>query len=364
MGEEADRRPTDSSGTVSSASYAASGVNLEAADEAISRIGKIVASTFRPEVLGGIGGFGGSFALDLSEVTAPVLVASTDGVGTKLLVAHAAHRYDTVGIDLVAMCVDDLVCVGAEPLFLLDYIATGRLDPDDIEVIVGGVAEGCRQAGCALLGGEIAEHPGEMPSGKFDIAGFSVGVVDRGSELGPENVRAGDLLVGLRSPGLRSNGYSLARKVLLEDSALPLDGPAWPGAGTTLADELLRPSVIYAPRVLAAVRAGGGAVHAAAHITGGGMPGNLVRALPDGCSAIVDRSSWAEPEIFGLIRRSGPVDDDEMERVFNLGIGMVLVVAAPGVDQVLGALGASTGAVVIGEVVSGPREVRMTGVRA
>jgi len=315
--------------------YASSGVDIEAGDLAVRRIASIVASTARPEVLEGIGGFGGSFALDLSKISNPVLVASTDGVGTKLVVAQAVGRFETIGIDLVAMCVDDLVCVGAEPLFLLDYIATGRLDPDDIEMIVSGVADGCRRAGCALLGGEIAEHPGEIPAGKFDVAGFAVGMVDREKRLGPDRVRRGDVLIGLGSPGLRSNGYSLARKVLLEGAGLPLDGPAWSGADHTLADELLRPSVIYAPAVLAATATG--AIHAAAHITGGGLAGNLVRALPDGSCAVVDRRAWVEPQIFDEIRRLGPVDDDEMQRVFNLGVGMVLVVAAEDVDVVLAA---------------------------
>ncbi len=342
------------------ASYAAAGVNLEAADQAVSRIAALVASTSRPEVLGGIGGFGGSFALDVARMTAPVLVASTDGVGTKLAVARAAGRYDTVGVDLVAMCVDDLVCVGAEPLFMLDYISTRRLDPDQVEALVGGVAEGCRQAGCALLGGELAEHPGEMEPGAFDMAGFAVGVVERDARLGPEHVVAGDVLFGLRSPGLRSNGYSLARHVLLERAGRSLTEPAWDGASHTLADEMLRPSVIYSPSVLAAARTG--AVHAAAHITGGGIPGNLVRALPEGCVATVDRSRWVEPEIFGEIRRLGPVDDDEMQRVFNLGIGMILVVAADRVDEVDRAA-AETGidGVVIGRVDSGTRDVRLVG---
>jgi phosphoribosylformylglycinamidine cyclo-ligase len=347
------------------ADYASSGVDIDAGDLAVKRIASIVASTARPEVLDGIGGFGGSFAPDLSKIASPVLVASTDGVGTKLVVAQAVRRFETIGIDLVAMCVDDLVCVGAEPLFLLDYIATGRLDPDDIEVIVSGIADGCRQAHCALLGGEIAEHPGEIPAGKFDVAGFAVGIVDREKRLGPANVRPGDVLVGLASPGLRSNGYSLARNVLLERANLPLDGPAWPGADRSLADEMLRPSVIYTPAVLAATATG--AVHAAAHVTGGGLAGNLVRALPDGCAAIVDRTTWVEPPIFGEIRRLGPVEDDEMERVFNLGIGMVLVVAAGDVDVVLSAvrplLGIDGGAQAsaIGEVVSGERGVRLIG---
>src|ERR1700728_4249932 len=307
------------------ASYATAGVDLGAADEVVERIKGIVASTARREVLGGAGGFAGLFSLDTDRYPHPVLVASTDGVGTKLLVAQATDRFDTVGIDLVAMCVDDLVCVGAEPLFMLDYISTGLLDPDQVEILVGGVAEGCRRAGCALLGGELAEHPGEMAPGTFDMAGFAVGVVERDARLGPANVVAGDVLVGLPSPGLRSNGFSLVRKVLLERAGMALDGPAWPGSRPDLAEELLRPSVIYAPSVLAAAKTG--AVHACAHITGGGLPGNLVRVMPEGCAAVVDRKCWAEPQIFEEIRHIGPVDDTEMERVFNLGIGMVLVVA-------------------------------------
>jgi phosphoribosylformylglycinamidine cyclo-ligase len=360
------------SGSNSASSYAGAGVNLDAADEAIRRITSLVASTARPEVLDGIGGFGGSFALDTARMSSPVLVASTDGVGTKIVVAHAARRYDTVGVDLVAMCVDDLVCVGAEPLFMLDYISTGQLDPSQIEDLVSGVALGCRQARCALLGGEIAEHPGEMEPGTFDLAGFAVGVVERDARLGPQNVVAGDVLYGLASPSLRSNGYSLARQVLLERAGLPLYGPAWEGATHTLADEMLRPSVIYAPAVLAAVSvAGPGGVHAAAHITGGGLPGNLVRALPEGCAAVVDRSTWAEPQIFGEIRRLGNVDDAEMQRVFNLGIGMVLVVSADKVEEVglaVNQAGSGGGESdvevsggVIGVVEPGTRGVRITG---
>ncbi len=342
------------------ASYAAAGVSLEAADEAVRRIASLVSSTQRPEVIDGIGGFGGSFALDVAKMVAPVLVASTDGVGTKLAVAQAARRYDTVGVDLVAMCVDDLVCVGAEPLFMLDYISTGRLDPDQVEALVGGVAAGCRQAGCALLGGELAEHPGEMEPGTFDMAGFAVGVVERDARLGPANVVPGDVLFGLLSPGLRSNGYSLARHVLLERAGRSLDEPAWDGADLTLADVMLRPSVIYSPAVLAAARTG--AVHAAAHITGGGIPGNLVRALPEGCVASVDTSSWDEPRIFDEIRRLGPVDDAEMQRVFNLGIGMVLVVAADGAGEVERAVEATAiEGVVVGRVDSGKRGVRLDG---
>ena len=238
------------------------------------------ASTARPEVLAGIGGFAGQFALDPGRYREPVLVSSTDGVGTKVLVAKAAGRYDTIGIDLVAMCVDDLVCTGAEPLFLLDYLAVGKLVPERVETVVSGVAEGCRQAGCALLGGETAEHPGAMGPDEFDLAGFAVGVVERDERLGPERVRVGDALVGLASPGLRSNGYTLARHVCFERAGRGLDDPAWDGADRSVADELLRPSVIYAPAILAALGVAPGAVHACAHITGGGIAGNVPRLLP------------------------------------------------------------------------------------
>jgi phosphoribosylformylglycinamidine cyclo-ligase len=297
-----------------------------------------------------------------------VLVASTDGCGTKVLVARAAGRYDTVGIDLVAMCVDDLVCVGAEPLFLLDYVSVGKLDPDQMEQLVAGVAEGCRQAGCALLGGEMAEHPGAMEPGEFDLAGFAVGVVEEDEMLGPGRVRVGDALVGLASPGLRSNGYTLARHVLLERAGRSLDDPAWDGADHSLADELLRPSVVYAPAVLQAMRASSdetASVHAAAHVTGGGIPGNLHRALPADGDALVRRGSWEEPRIFAEIQRLGAVEEDEMARVFNLGVGMVLVVGADGVDAVVHALRESgRDAAVVGEVVPGTGRVCLEGTPA
>ncbi len=304
--------------------YQAAGVDIAAGDRAVERIRGLVASTSRPEVLGTIGGFGGCFALEPSRWRQPVLVASTDGVGTKSLVAQELKRFGTIGVDLVAMCVDDLVCLGAEPLFLLDYLATARLDPEEVEQLVAGVAEGCRQAGCALLGGEMAEHPGAMPEGRFDLAGFAIGAVERDQMLGPDRVQPGDLLVGIGSPGLRSNGYSLARAVLIEGAGLDLAGPAWEGAGHSLGDELLRPSVIYAPGVLRALATG--ALHAAAHVTGGGIAGNLARVIPDSCTALVERGSWVVPKVFAEIERLGPVDPGEMERVFNLGLGMVLVV--------------------------------------
>jgi phosphoribosylformylglycinamidine cyclo-ligase len=327
------------------ATYAGAGVDIHAGDIAVERMKGMVT---------GIGGFGGQFPLDMSRFTQPVLVASTDGVGTKLMVAQATGRYDTVGIDLVAMCVDDLVCVGAQPLFMLDYIAVGKVDPDLIATVVQGVSEGCRLAGCSLIGGETAEHPGAMAPDDLDIAGFAVGAVEAGRQLGPEHVSAGDVLVGLPSPGLRSNGYTLARHVLLERAGLALGDPAWAGAGHSVADELLRPSVIYTPAVLAARAATGDALHACAHITGGGIVGNLPRVLPDGLGAALDRATWVEPQVFGEIQRLGSVDEAEMDRVFNRGIGMVLVVASTAADEVIGALAtASLPGSVIGQVVTG-----------
>ena len=303
--------------------YAQAGVSIEAGDESVARIKHVVASTRRPEVLGGIGGFGGLFALDTSTYVAPVLVASADGVGTKLDVARQVGRYDTVGIDLVAMLVDDLACVGAQPLFLLDYIAIGALDPAVIEEVVGGVAEGCRQAGTALLGGETAEHHDVMKPDDLDLAGFVVGVVERGSELGPDRVRAGDTLVGFASPGLRSNGYSLARRVLIT-SATSLSEPAWEGAEHSLGEELLVPSVIYSPAVSALCVELGTSIHSCSHITGGGIVGNVARMLPPQLDAVIDMTSFDTPEIFFEIQRRGLVDADEMVRVFNCGLGMVV----------------------------------------
>jgi phosphoribosylformylglycinamidine cyclo-ligase len=327
------------------ATYAGAGVDIAAGDAAVERLQGMVQ---------GIGGFGGQFPLDLARFRAPVLVASTDGVGTKMVVARDTGCYGTVGIDLVAMCVDDLVCVGAEPLFMLDYIATGKVDPDQVATVVAGVHEGCRQAGCALIGGETAEHAGVMPGDELDLAGFAVGVVEQGTQLGPERVRAGDAVVGLPSPGLRSNGYTLARHVLLERAGLELGDPAWVGAAHSVADELLRPSVIYTPAVLALRTALGEAFHACAHITGGGIVGNLPRALPADLGALLDRSAWSEPRVFAEIQRLGSVAEDEMDRVFNRGVGMALVIDAGSVGEALRALEqAGQPASVIGAVVAG-----------
>ncbi|HET9076303.1 MAG TPA: phosphoribosylformylglycinamidine cyclo-ligase [Acidimicrobiales bacterium] len=339
--------------------YAASGVDIDAADAAVEAMRDLVASTAdRPGVIGGIGGFGGLFELP-TGYRRPVLVSSTDGVGTKMAVAMATGRFDTVGIDLVAMCVDDLVCCGARPLFFLDYQLLGRVDPAQVKAVMTGIAEGCGQAGCAIVGGELAEHPGLLAPGELDVAGFAVGIVERDAIIdGPARTRAGDLLIGLPSPGLRSNGYSLARRALLERAGRPLDGPAWPGSGEwTLADELLRPSVIYTPAVLALLDAGV-EVHAVAHITGGGLPGNVPRVLAADVDARFRRSSWEVPPIFTEVQRAGGIDDGEMLRVFNLGLGMVVAVPPDAAGQALDVLaGAGHRAVVVGDLIPGARRV-------
>jgi phosphoribosylformylglycinamidine cyclo-ligase len=328
--------------------YEASGVSLEAADEAVERIRSHVQSTFRPEVVSDIGGFAGLFAFDPGRWEKPVLVSTTDGVGTKSEVARRLGRYDTIGIDCVAMSVDDLAVCGAEPLFFLDYVSVGRNDPAVVESLVSGVAEGCRQAGCALLAGEISEHPGVMEPGQFDLVGFAVGVVEAAGRL-PRDVRPGDAVVGVASPGLRSNGYSLARAVLADQS---WNGPAWPGAERTLGEELLVPSVIYSPalRQLAADVE----VRAFAHVTGGGIPENLARVLPEGLGAEIRRGTWPVPRIFDVIQEAGDVADAEMERVFNLGLGMLAVVAPADAGAAVPALrAAGHDAFLVGEVVQG-----------
>ncbi len=348
----AERRPGEPGG----ATYAAAGVDLAAAEQALDRIRGKLRSTFRPEVIGDVGGFGGLFAFPPGRYQEPVLVGSTDGVGTKALVAQSAGRFDTIGIDLVAMCVDDLVCHGAEPLFFLDYIAVGRLDPGHVEDLVEGVAEGCRQAGCALIGGEMAEHPGALDPGQFDLVGFSVGVAERRRLLTGVGVQVGDVLVGLPSPGLRSNGYSLARHVFFEMAGRSLEDPAYPGAHHTLADELLEPSVIYAPAVTALLRSVD--VRAVAHITGGGIPAKLGRVLPADVDAVVRRDAWERPPVFDEIQRLGAVSEQEMARVFNLGIGMVVAVPPDGAFRALDVLREhGHRAVTVGEVVPGSGQV-------
>jgi phosphoribosylformylglycinamidine cyclo-ligase len=338
--------------------YAAAGVDIDAADQAVEAMRDLVASTAdRPEVIGGIGSFGGLFEVP-EGYRRPVLVASTDGVGTKMAVAIATGRLDTVGIDLVAMCVDDLVCCGARPLFFLDYQLLGRIDPHQVRQVMTGIAAGCRRAGCAIVGGELAEHPGLLRPGDLDVAGFAVGIVERDAIIdGPAHTRPGDVLVGLPSPGLRSNGYSLARRALLEQAGRSLDDPAWAGAGAwTLADELLRPSVIYAPAVLSVLEAV--EVHAVAHVTGGGLPGNVARVLAGDVDAVLERGRWPVPRIFAEIQEAGGVHDEEMARVFNLGLGMILVLPRRVVDLTLAGLAtAGQEALVVGQLVPGTRQV-------
>ena len=310
--------------------YAQAGVDVEAGDRAVSLMRAAVEATHGPRVLGGIGGFAGLWrlagGLGRGGVGAdPVLAAASDGIGTKLLVAQALDRHDTVGIDLVAMVVDDVVVPGAEPLFVLDYLAVGRVDPDRVAAIVAGVAEGCRLARCALLGGETAEHPDAMDPDAYDLAGFAVGVVDRDRLLGPDRVAAGDVLLGLAASGLHSNGFSLARRVLAragigyERDLAELGAP--------VGEVLLTPTRIYAP-ALVDLLGTGIEVHALCHITGGGLPGNLPRCLPPTLTARVDRGSWAPPPIFQVLADLGPIEDEELARATNLGVGMVVVLPA------------------------------------
>jgi phosphoribosylformylglycinamidine cyclo-ligase len=340
--------------------YAAAGVDIAVGDQAVEAMKDLVRSTYRPEVVGDIGGFGGMFRVP-TGYRSPILVAATDGVGTKLAVAQMVGRFDTVGLDLVAMCVDDLVCQGAAPLFFLDYQAHGDLSPSVVVELMKGIALGCRQAGCAILGGELAAHPGILAPGEFDLAGFAVGIVEADRVLNGHLVATGDVLVGLHSPGLRSNGYSLARSALLGAGGRQLDSPAWPGAGRSLGEELLEPSVIYAPAVMGLLAALDGGVHAVAHITGGGLAGNLPRVLPPGVGAVVRRGSWPVPRIFGEVQRAGEVSDEEMARVFNLGIGMVAVVAAAQAAEAVACLAkAGVGASVIGDVIPVPGDPSVT----
>jgi len=331
--------------------YASSGVDIAAGEKAVELIKSHVRTTFRPEVVGDIGGFGGLFALGKLPHRDPLLVSSTDGVGTKSMLATLTRRYDTIGIDCVAMSVDDIAAHGAEPLFFLDYVSMGKLVPEQADEIVAGVARGCRDAGCALIGGEMSEHPGILDPGEFDLVGFAVGVVER-ARLLPVEVRPGDAIIGIASPGLRCNGYSLARRALLERAGRSLDEPAWKGAHHSLGQELLVPSVIYAKALLELRRHS--VVHAFVHVTGGGIPGNLVRVLPAHCHAIVRRGRWEEPRIFSESQSAGDVADVEMEQVFNLGLGMLAVLPRTEAHRALDTVrSAGHDAWLVGEIVDG-----------
>jgi phosphoribosylformylglycinamidine cyclo-ligase len=304
-------------------SYADAGVDIDAGNALVERIKPAAARTRRPGMMAGLGGFGALFDLKAAGYSDPILVAATDGVGTKLRIAIDTGHVDSIGIDLVAMCVNDLVCQGAEPLLFLDYFATGSLDVDQAARVVEGIAEGCARTGTALVGGETAEMPGMYHRGDFDLAGFAVGAMERGHDL-PRDVAAGDILLGLASDGVHSNGYSLVRRIV-EVSGLGWDAPA-PFADTTLGAALLVPTRLYVGPALAAVRAGG--VHALAHITGGGLTENLPRVLPEGLGARIDLGAFALPPVFRWLRETGGVSQSEMLKTFNCGIGLVLVVAA------------------------------------
>ncbi|MGB2756286.1 MAG: phosphoribosylformylglycinamidine cyclo-ligase [Acidimicrobiia bacterium] len=334
--------------------YAASGVDIEAADDAVERIKAHVASTRRPEVLSEVGGFGGMFRFNGGDHEDSVLVSSVDGVGTKSVVAAMVGNYDTIGIDLVGTA-DDIAVSGAEPLFFLDYISVPHVDPEMIESIVAGIARGCRQAGYALVGGEISEHPDSMEPGSFDLVGCAVGAVDREKTL-PSGIAEGDALIGFASPGLRCNGYSLARRALFDHAQRKHTEAAWAGADRTLGEELLVPSVIYTPAMLQLRNTI--AVKGFAHITGGGLAANLQRVMPEGLGAHVRRGSWPEPRIFEVVQNAGDIADAEMQRVFNLGIGMVAVVAAHDAAAAIESIAASgIEALEIGRVETGPSAI-------
>jgi phosphoribosylformylglycinamidine cyclo-ligase len=316
--------------------YADAGVDIDAGNALVDRIKPLVRSTRRAGADGEIGGFGGLFDLKAAGFADPVLVAANDGVGTKLKIAIEAGKHDTVGIDLVAMCVNDLVVQGAEPLFFLDYFATGRLDPDQGASIVGGIAEGCRQAGCALIGGETAEMPGMYRDGDYDLAGFAVGAAERGTLLPRADIAKGDVVLGLASSGVHSNGFSLVRRIV-EMSALKWDQPVTFGEGITLADAFLTPTRIYVKPLLSAIRVTQ-AIKGLAHITGGGFPENIPRVLPKKLAAEINLDQVPVPEIFSWLARTGGVDAAEMLRTFNCGIGMIVVVSEADAGRVISAL--------------------------
>lgn len=315
--------------------YRGAGVDIDAGNKFVDLIRPLVRKTFRPEVVTDIGGFGGLFALQAKKYRNPILVSSTDGVGTKLKVAFMTGKHDTVGIDLVAMCVNDVVVQGAEPLFLLDYLATGKLSLEVSTEIIKGIARGCLQAGCALIGGETAEMPSFYPEGEYDLAGFAVGVVERGKIIDGSAIRPGDRLVGIASSGLHSNGYSLARKVVFERMKWKPNKRVG-GISRTIGEELLVPTKIYVKPLLDLLRHF--RIHGMAHITGGGITDNLPRVIPPGCKAVIRLGSWPVPPIFRVLQDAGQVADQEMLRTFNNGIGMILAVAAKEADGVIARL--------------------------
>ena len=339
-----------------SASYAAAGVDIEAGYKGVQLMKQHVARTMIPGVVSDLGGFGGLFAPDLAGMKEPVLVSGTDGVGTKLRVAQLLDQHDTIGIDCVAMCVNDIVCCGAKPLFFLDYIAIGKNEPEKVASIVSGVAEGCVQAGCALIGGETAEHPGVMEAEDYDLAGFSVGIVDKEKVLDQKTMRPGDTVIALASSGLHSNGFSLVRKVLDIEHA-DLNAPV-DELGRSLGEELLTPTKIYVKPVLAAIRAA--KVRGVSHITGGGFYENVPRCVPDGLCAKIEKAALDIPPIFRMLQRLGNIPERDMFNTFNMGTGMVVIAAREDADKALETLKAQgQAAKIIGEIVSGEEKVAL-----
>lgn len=322
--------------TAAKSAYAAAGVDIEAGDRAVELMKASVARSRRPEVLGGLGGFAGFFdASALKDYAHPVLATSTDGVGTKVAIAQALDIHDTIGFDLIGMLVDDLVVCGAEPLFVTDYIATGKVVPERIAAIVGGIAEACIAAGCSLVGGETAEHPGLLGPDEYDIAGATTGIVERSKILGPERVRPGDAVIAMKSSGLHSNGYSLVRHVLLNQAGWALDRHV-DELGRTLGEELLEPTKVYALDVLDLISKA--EVHAMSHITGGGLVNNLARVIPDGMTAVLQRSSWTPPAIFQLVQHVGNLSQADVDATLNMGVGMVAILPQDEVPAALSAL--------------------------
>ncbi|AVT33353.1 MULTISPECIES: phosphoribosylformylglycinamidine cyclo-ligase [unclassified Plantactinospora] len=349
------------SGRKRTVSYADAGVSIHAGERAVELLRPKVQGTRRPEVMGDIGGFAGLFRLDTQKYRNPILASSTDGVGTKLVIAQQMDIHDTVGIDLVAMVVDDLVACGAEPLFLLDYIACGEVVPDKVAEIGAGIADGCRYAGCALLGGETAEHPGVLRPDEYDVSATGVGVVEESEILRPERVEVGDVVIAMGSSGLHSNGYSLVRHVLLGAGRMRLDSVIEDfGKQRTLGEELLTPTKIYAQDCLKLIAEA--EVRALAHVTGGGIPGNLVRVLPDNVDAVVNRATWRPQPIFDLVQAKGRIEDQDMESTFNMGVGMFAIVSAEDADRALACLtGRGVEAWQAGEIIEGTGEVHMIG---
>ena len=339
-----------------SASYAAAGVNIEAGYEGVRRMKKHVERTFIPGVVSDIGGFGGLFAPDISGMAEPVLVSGTDGVGTKQRIAQLMGRHDTVGIDCVAMCVNDIVCCGARPLFFLDYIAIGKNEPEKVASLVSGVAEGCVRAGCALIGGETAEHPGTMAPDDYDLAGFSVGIVDKTKIIDNKRMSAGDVIIALPSSGLHSNGYSLVRKVFdVENTAL---GAYSEELGAVLGDVLLEPTRIYVKPVLSALEAAD--VRGISHITGGGFYENIPRSIPAGLCAKIRKSGIRVPAVFSLLQRVGNIPERDMFNTYNMGVGMCLIVSAATADAAIAALRAGgESPYIIGEIVAGEDKIEL-----